>query len=195
MSPSNTTYLLWLSANQLFVRLVLLVSCITTWKNARNGLILNPGNLCWSLRTSVEVSNEEDIFQNYWKTKRNSDGTTFDSSPPLKQILFHHYQIICQSMIVLMCLNLLIIFYTRPQEIGFCDCRTHSRIAVPSLALLASLLAMVLMTWWIFHLRKRVKSGNFLIWPIPPFWSFLSDICVFRVRLLAPSSLTRHEQW
>ena len=52
--------------------------------------MLNPGNLCWSHRTSVEVSNEEDIFQNYWKTKRNSDGTTFDSSPPLKQILFHH---------------------------------------------------------------------------------------------------------
>ena len=38
----NFAEVLWLSANQLFVRLVLLVSCITTWKNARNGLILIP---------------------------------------------------------------------------------------------------------------------------------------------------------
>ena len=48
-------------------------------QNTRSILMFNPGNLCGSDRTSVEVSNEQDIFQNYWKTKRNSDKTTLES--------------------------------------------------------------------------------------------------------------------
>ena len=45
-------------------------------------------NFCWSHRTRVEVGNEQDIFQNYWETKRNSDKTTFESYTVSQKRLF-----------------------------------------------------------------------------------------------------------
>ena len=154
-----------------------MVFCITTQKNARNGLMLNPGNLCWSHRTSVEVSNEEDIFQNYWKTKRNSDGTTFDSSPPLKQILFHHsslatansqpaaiktWQLNCvsnhlpvhDSVNVFEISHYILHWPSRNWILWLSDSLWDRS---PISYLLASLLAIVLMAWWIFHLKTGKK--------------------------------------